>query len=108
MRRYFFHIVSSEAYIRDVEGSDFETLVQARLAAIEAARELMAERILRGQNPFDGRIDVADEAGNVGLVVPFEQAINPKISTPVSLEIALLMLNIWRPRLLVRARQLCD
>lgn len=75
MPRYFFNLVFPNTYIVDPEGSEFETITEARLEAIGSAREIMARMIIRGKNPFAGKIELADETGRVALVLPFENAV---------------------------------
>lgn len=75
MSRYFFNIVFPEVYVLDPEGAEFESLAAVRVEAIGSAREIMADMVIRGKNPFGGTIEVADATGRVALVLPFEHAI---------------------------------
>jgi hypothetical protein len=48
MSQYYLNQRRGEAYIRDLEGAEFDSLDQAREEAIAAARELISEMALTG------------------------------------------------------------
>jgi hypothetical protein len=78
MPRFFFHHRTKEKYIKDPEGQDLPTLEDARLEAIESARELMSEEVLNGSPPDGSQFDISDEQGNVLAIVPFQSALQHK------------------------------
>jgi hypothetical protein len=55
-------------------GSIFRAWPLLVMKALKAAREIMAERVMRGKNPDHSRFEITDEAGNFILVVAFEDA----------------------------------
>ncbi|MGE7368545.1 DUF6894 family protein [Neorhizobium sp. NPDC001467] len=48
MTRYHFHIRHRDGLTKDIDGAEFADLEQARLEAIRSAREIIAERVKRG------------------------------------------------------------
>ena len=49
MQRYYFHIRKGDTLEEDIEGAEFPSPYAAREEAIQAAREILAERVLTGQ-----------------------------------------------------------
>lgn len=49
MPRYFFHLRGSNGDSPDLEGSDLPDDERARTEAVSAAREMLAEKILRNE-----------------------------------------------------------
>lgn len=73
--RYYFNIREGGTLIEDPDGQEFATPEAMRTEAVEAARELMATRLLSGQ-PMDGRtFEMVDEAGTLVGELPFRDAI---------------------------------
>lgn len=73
--RFFFDIRDSETLIRDPDGSEFPNLRTACQDATLAARELMAEALLRGK-PLGGRaFEIRDANGTLLCTLPFNEAI---------------------------------
>jgi hypothetical protein len=75
MPRFYLHIRNGTGFTRDEEGLDVPSLAAAKQRAAEGARSLLSAEICSGQLDLRGRIEVADEAGDVLLVVPFEEVI---------------------------------
>jgi hypothetical protein len=74
MPRFYFHLTEKDS-VRDDEGQYFETVEEARQAAIRSAREILAESIRDGEIDLIDRILIADENDNPILVVPFAEAV---------------------------------
>lgn len=74
MPRYYLHLKNREGVVEDLEGSHYADVSEARDDAIEAAREIMAERVLSGQQADGSEFLIADKSGHVLLTVPFETA----------------------------------
>jgi hypothetical protein len=75
MPRYFFHIRTDLAFIRDPDGSDLPDLNAARSEAAHSARHLLAA-LLRDGKVLDGQVfEIADEAGNVLERIPFHSVL---------------------------------
>ena len=71
MPRYFFHIRNEAEFIEDPEGAELPSLDHARQEAVLAAREILAERLLKGQ-PIGGDVfEITDESGSLVENVPF-------------------------------------
>ena len=75
MARYFLHINNGGGYSEDTEGQELDDLDAARAAAIEGVRSLLSEEARHGQLDLSGRIEIADQDGNILLVVPFTEAV---------------------------------
>ena len=75
MPRYYFHIRSDDVEILDDEGSEFPDLDTAWRKAIDGARGILSQEVLRGSLPLHERIDIEDEAGGVLRSVRFAEAV---------------------------------
>jgi hypothetical protein len=60
--------------LAETEGIDLPTVAAARDEAIKAVREIMCERLTRGEKPDHSRFEIANESGNLILVVAFTEA----------------------------------
>ena len=74
MPRYYLNVRSAIGLIADPEGSNYSDLSAARAEAIEAARELMADRVRRGKRPNGDQFEILDVTGAIVLTVPFIEA----------------------------------
>jgi hypothetical protein len=75
--RLFFHIQKRDQIVADDEGQQFPNLDDARIDAIASIRDIVAERVRTGKNLAAGdSLQVADEAGNVLLTIPFGDVVN--------------------------------
>jgi hypothetical protein len=74
MPRFFFNTIGKEK-VHDPEGTELPSLADARMEALEDARDAMSRAILQGYDISSHRIEVCNEAGDVLLVVPFVDAI---------------------------------
>jgi hypothetical protein len=74
MARFYFNVREFGRLVEDPEGIDLPTVDAARDEAIKAAREIMSERLMRGEKPDHSRFEIADESGNLILVVAFTEA----------------------------------
>ncbi len=74
MPRYFFHVCNGDGFTEDEEGSVLADQAAARLAAIAAARDIMAEEMRAGQLNPASFIEVEDEAGALLFTLPFSDA----------------------------------
>jgi hypothetical protein len=71
MPRYFFHIRSGDDLIRDLEGVELESPVQAQEEAEAAAREILSMKVLKGEVVNGDRFEVLDNEGAMVLSVEF-------------------------------------
>jgi hypothetical protein len=77
MPHYYFHLRTDGNLVRDEDGEDLQNLETARYEAIEAAREIMSEEVLKGKAPSNGRqFEIADEAGETVLTLRFAEAVS--------------------------------
>jgi len=78
MPRYYFNIVDDKKTIRDLEGTELPSVGLARDEAIEAARELLADKVLKGELIDGQEFEIFDSSGNKLLTVPFKDALKLK------------------------------
>jgi hypothetical protein len=77
MPRFHMNIRKGDEFLEDWEGEEFPSLSEARTEAVLCARELMAARVAAGKKPnHNSRFEIADDAGKLVLVMPFEEAID--------------------------------
>jgi hypothetical protein len=74
MARYYFHLKTGQEILRDEEGDDLPSEEDARVTAIRAARELVANDIKAGRIPAVDAVLIEDEHGNA-TCLPVEHAI---------------------------------
>lgn len=74
MPKFYFHIRDGQDLARDPEGAEFETLEAARKEAINSARELLSQRILRGDVVDGQAFELTGEDGAVAEIVRFKDA----------------------------------
>ena len=73
--RYYFNIRNDSGLARDPEGADFDTLEAASDEAVQSAREILAERLVRGEI-IDGDIfEITTEAGEVVNIIKFKDTL---------------------------------
>ncbi|TDR85306.1 DUF6894 family protein [Enterovirga rhinocerotis] len=75
MPRYFFHIRSPDMFMPDEVGIELRDLDAARAAAIQGARDIMAENLRAGRGVDHQRFEICDEAGNLDLVLTFRDVL---------------------------------
>ena len=76
MARFYLHIRNGGGFAQDPEGQELFNLAAARSAAIEGVRSLLSEEARQGELDLSGSIEIADEEGNILLIVPFSEAIS--------------------------------
>ncbi len=75
MPRYFLHVREAGDLVEDPDGVDFPDVAAARMEAVEAAREIMAEHIRKGLDVSGWSFEIADGSGRPVMTVPFSEAI---------------------------------
>lgn len=75
MPRYYFHIKSDVDFVEDPEGIELAGDAEAREEAIDAAREMLAERVRRGEVVDGYVIDVHDAAGTKVFTLSFRDVL---------------------------------
>ena len=75
MPRYFFHIRSDDNFVKDAEGVDLPGDVEAREEAADAAREILAERVRKGEVVDGHTFEVHDDAGTKVFTFPFRDVL---------------------------------
>jgi hypothetical protein len=75
MPRYYFHIRKDGHLEEDHEGAVFPSLDDACEEALQAAREMLAEKVL-ANDVIDGQqFEISDEDGYLLQTVPFRSAL---------------------------------
>jgi len=74
MPRFFFHTRDHNEFVEDLEGADFPDINAARRDAQAAAREMMAELLLRNDVVDGRRFEIANSDGDILEAVPFRSA----------------------------------
>lgn len=77
MPRYFFHVYD-DVIVHDDEGAELPNGEAARLNAIRAARDIIAEQVRHGHFVLSHWIDVVDEQGEAVLTITFGDAVDIK------------------------------
>jgi len=75
MAQYFFHLQNRTKTMRDSEGVDLMNLDEVREEAMQSAREIMSEQILKGKAPNDCAFIIEDENGKTVLTFAFKLAL---------------------------------
>lgn len=71
MPRYYFHISSSDTFVRDEIGVEFDRLDQVEPEAIKGAREILAEYLKAGRPVDHQQFEIRDQAGALVLTLRF-------------------------------------
>lgn len=77
MSKFFLHQVFASHRIPDPDGSEFRDLNDACSEALVAAQEITANSLLAGKGLVAIAFEIADEAGNVLSVIPFDKVLEP-------------------------------
>jgi hypothetical protein len=77
MPKYYFHIRDGSALIEDLEGMELPDIGSVHTEAIEAAREIMADRIRSGKTVDGQEFLVFDEDGRQVEIIPFKAGLEP-------------------------------
>jgi hypothetical protein len=74
--RLFLHLYNRQADTPDEDGAEYEDLDAAYADAVRGIRSVLAEEVMtRGLLDLDGRLEIADEHGQVMRVIPFSEAV---------------------------------
>jgi hypothetical protein len=77
MPLFFFVVVTRNARIEDIEGTDLPSLQDARDEAMKDARSLMSAAMREGRDISSRSIEIHNAEGEMLLAVPFSAAITP-------------------------------
>ncbi|WP_409515593.1 DUF6894 family protein [Agrobacterium sp.] len=75
MPRYFFHVRDCDGLSLDEEGVELASDDRARAEAMQAAREMLAEKILKGEVVDGARFEVIRIDGVVIATIPVRSAL---------------------------------
>ena len=65
MTRYYFHIRSEDVFEDDIEGMELPSQEAAHSEAVAGAREIVAERVRRGETIGDDAFEVTTDQRDV-------------------------------------------
>jgi Domain of unknown function (DUF6894) len=88
MPRYFFHLSEPGAYSPDDLGVEFSGIEDAYLGAYQAALDMSIEMLRDRIDPARHSFEIADQAGEVLLELPFSEVMRPtgKLPRPGSIQ----------------------
>lgn len=75
MLRYFFHVRHEGKLEKDPEGVELASLEEAHIEAVKAAREMLAEKVARGDLVNGHQFEITSEDGLVLDIVPFRSVL---------------------------------
>jgi hypothetical protein len=76
--KFYFHLRDGVDHVLDPEGSDYADLERVKLAALAAARDLIAADAGAGLIDLRCRIEVENASGHVVHALEFEEAVTIK------------------------------
>jgi len=76
--RYYFHVRTDDTLLPDLEGAEFDSLEAARAEAEQAAREILAERLLRNEPLHADVFELTNEKGEILERVSFQSVLRLK------------------------------
>ncbi len=76
MARYFFHIRNTDAYDQDDEGFELPGIEAVEKQLQLAVRKLVMQMVTHGEPIVGLSFEVADEKGDIVLVLPFESVLD--------------------------------
>jgi hypothetical protein len=77
MSKFFLHQVFASHRVPDPDGYQFENLNEARIEALAAAQEITSNSLRSGKGLVAIDFEIADEAGNILAVIPFQRVLEP-------------------------------
>ncbi|KQS77168.1 hypothetical protein ASG25_17545 [Rhizobium sp. Leaf384] len=78
MPRYYFHVRKHDILEKDLEGAVFHSINAAHDEALQAAREIIAEKVLADEVIDGNCFEITSEDGEVVRRVPFRSALRLK------------------------------
>jgi hypothetical protein len=75
MQRYHFDIINGTGLVTDDEGRMLDGPDEAREEGIKGIRSIIAEDALQGRIDLAGRLEIRDAAGDMVMVISFEEAV---------------------------------
>ena len=76
MPRFYMHVCNGNGFVEDQEGVDLPDRDTARSKAVEAARDIMAGDLRKGELDLSSFIEVEDEAHSLLFTLHFSEAVN--------------------------------
>jgi hypothetical protein len=86
MPRYFLHLKKGARLVRDHEGSVLASAEEAHAEAVQAAREICAEAIKRGEGVPADAVIIVDETGAQVAFLPITESLSVLLRGTVSIQ----------------------
>lgn len=75
MPRFSLHLHNRLEFVRDEEGMELPDLGTARQQAIQSIRSVLGEEVQQGLVDLRGRIEIANDNGDILASIPFAEAV---------------------------------
>lgn len=82
MPRFHLNIFNGSGAVPDEPGQDLADIDAAKEQAVIGIRSILSAEVLVGVMDLGGRIEIADAAGQLLLVVPYAEAVTIKSPEP--------------------------
>jgi hypothetical protein len=76
MQKLYFHLHECGETVIDEEGTEVDSLEEARVVALRAARSIMGSEVAAGKLCLSCHISVESAHGMIVMTVPFREALN--------------------------------
>ncbi|CDZ29109.1 hypothetical protein NOJ05_00235 [Neorhizobium galegae] len=75
MPRYYFHVRTAGVLEIDPDGTEFATPALAYDEAVKGAREMMGEKVAKGEIVDGETFEITSESGEVIAILPFKSVV---------------------------------
>ncbi len=75
MPKYFFHVYDTDGYTEDSHGAEFSDDERAHVEAVQAAREMLAEKIINGEVVNGSYFEIARHDGTIVETIPLKSVV---------------------------------
>jgi hypothetical protein len=82
MALFYLHVCNGSGFVEDMEGQDHPTVEDARRAAVEGLRDILAGELRNGDLNTASFIEVEDEHHQLVATVSFEEAVRTTADLP--------------------------
>jgi hypothetical protein len=78
MPRFYFHVSNASGFTEDQQGREMRDLKAAHAAALQDARAMMAEELMKGEIDLGSFIEIEDENHKLMFTLTFHEAVSVK------------------------------
>jgi hypothetical protein len=76
MSRFYFDVQNGFGFVEDEEGRELESIEEAKVAAIEGVRSIMAAEVVEGRLDLRGEIHVLNAERKLIMTIKFSDTID--------------------------------